>query len=281
MNMTSAIKNILILVLLLFSSAFPQSILDNQFNFAMELYNEEKYFDAVTEFKRLLFFDDGNEYSFSANYFIADSYKAGGKFSEAIRFFTAAEISARTSDDVYKIKIEIIKVNIIRRTTGRALRLIDEMQNDSRFVNKADELYYWKGWSYIFADKWKQASEEFYKIKPDHELFSFSENIYDSLYDETLARVLSYIIPGAGQVYTGEYLSGFLSLSWNVLWGYLSINAFVEERIFDGFVIANFLWLRFYNGNIHNAGKFVEIKNAEITNRALDYLQYEYSGPKP
>ncbi|MBS4035067.1 MAG: hypothetical protein KGZ85_11425 [Ignavibacterium sp.] len=252
-----------------------------QFHYAQSLYENENYFDAVTEFKRVLFFDDQKEFQYSANFYIADSYKSGGMFSEAIRYFTLAELASQTIDDVYICKIENIKLNILRRTTERANRLIDELLSDERFSSKTKELYYWKGWSYIFSDKWEEASNEFSKIKPDHELSSFSQAIYDSLYDVQFAKVLSYILPGAGQFYTGEYLSGILSLGWNALWGYLTINAFTEERVFDGLVVANFLWLRFYNGNVYNAEKFAREKNRKITNRALDYLQSIYVGDKP
>lgn len=72
-----------------------------------------------------------------------------------------------------------------------------------------------------------------------------------------------------------------LSLGWNVLWGYLTIKAFVDERIFDGFVIGNFLWLRFYVGNIQNAETFANEENVKIANKALYYLQYQYEGEKP
>ncbi len=279
--MISVIKKTFLILSLCVVSLHSQSGLEEQFNFAKKLYYEEKYFDAVSEFKRLIFFDEQKEYSFSANYYIASSYKAGGKFSEAIKHFTLAEISAKSIDDIYKSKIEIIKLNILRRTTNKAKQLIDNLFVDNRFEDKSDELYYWKGWAYIFSNQWEEASEEFYKINPDHELVSFSRNVNDSLYSETLAKVLSYIIPGAGQFYTGEYLSGFLSLGWNVLWGYSTINSFIEERIFDGFVTANFLWFRFYNGNIQNAENFVSQKNLEIANRALDYLQFQYPGKKP
>lgn len=279
--MTSAGRIFLLLLVFYPIHFYSQSELELQFQYAGSLYENENYFDAVTEFKRVLFFDDKKEFQFSANFYIADSYKSGGMFSEAIRYFTLAELASQTIDDVYICKIENIKLNILRRTTERANRLIDELLSDERFTNKTKELYYWKGWSYIFSDKWEEASNEFSKIKPDHELSSFSQAIYDSLYDVQFAKVLSYIIPGAGQFYTGEYLSGILSLGWNALWGYLTINAFTEERVFDGLVVANFLWLRFYNGNLYNAEKFAREKNRKITNRALDYLQSTYIGDKP
>lgn len=274
---------LLIITALLVSSitVFPQEELESQFDLALNYYEEEKYFDSITEFKRLLYFDSQRRYAFTSNFYIAKSYKKGGKFSDAVRYFNEAVILAGTSSEIYDCKIEIIKTNILRRTTERALKLIDELLADSIYLNKSNELYYWKGWAYIFSDKWLEASNEFEKIPDNQELALFTRNIDDSLYNETLAKVLSYIIPGAGQIYSGQYSSGLLSFGWNLLWGFLTINSFVEERIFDGFVIGNFLWLRFYNGNIHNAGKFVTEKNQKISNRALDYLQFEYSGWKP
>jgi hypothetical protein len=76
-------------------------------------------------------------------------------------------------------------------------------------------------------------------------------------------------------------VSGFISIGWNVLWGYLTINAFMEDRVFDGFVVGTLLWWRFYSGNIQNAEKFATEKNLEKTNSALRYLKNNYPGNKP
>ena len=46
-------------------------------------------------------------------------------------------------------------------------------------------------------------------------------------------------------------------------------------------VIGNFLWLRFYIGNLQNAEKFVEEENLKISNKALFRLQHEFEGMKP
>ncbi len=279
--MTSVINNILFTLLLCVSALSGQDHMKDQYNYSVNLFESENYFDAITEFKRLLFFDEKKEYAFIANYFIAESYKAGGWYSEAIRFFTLAELSSNNQNEIYAARIGIIKTNILRRTTERAIRIIDEMLTDSSYINKIDELLYWKGWSLIFANKFEEASSEFYKIDPEHELYFLTKNVDESLYSESTAKILSHIFPGAGQFYTGEYLSGFLSLSWNVLWGYLTIKSFIDERVFDGLIISNFLWLRFYNGNVQNAEKFAKEKNTFIINQFLDYLQYNYAGQKP
>jgi hypothetical protein len=65
------------------------------------------------------------------------------------------------------------------------------------------------------------------------------------------------------------------------LWGYTTITAFQANRIFDGIMVADLLWLRFYNGNNQNAEKFAIEKNLEISNNALIYLQNVYQGEKP
>jgi len=275
------LKTVLLFIFILMIEASAQTSAADQFNYAKKLFDEEKYFDAVTEFKRLLFFDKSDKYLFEANKFIGLSYKSGGKFSEALTYLTLTEINSKTKDDFFNSRIEIIKVNILRRTTSRALSLLDSLNNDYSFTDKKDEINYWLGWAYIFSDDWENASLSFSKINENHELKLLADSVSNELYNKTLAKILSVIIPGAGQIYTGEYFSGLLSFGWNVLWGYLTVQSFVDDRIFDGVMTGSFLWMRFYNGNLQNAEKFAEEKNLIVTNNALRYLQKEYSGNKP
>lgn len=274
-------KYITATILLISFVSFAQNAFDGQFDFAKKLYNYEDYFDTVTELKRLLFFDENNKYNYEANLLIGKSYKQGAKFSDAIRYLTLAEINAENIDELYETRIEIIRINILRKTTRRAFKLLDSLRSDKRFIDRKDEIKYWRGWAYMFADDWEQAAQTFAEIDTNHVLKTLAEEVDDDWYSVSFAKTISYIIPGAGQIYTGEYISGLLSLGWNVLWGYLTIKAFIAERIFDGIVIANFLWLRFYRGNLQNAENFALEKNLVRSNRALNYLQFEYDGLKP
>ncbi len=267
--------------LILYSSLLQgQQSLKEQYDYAMSLYNREDYFDAVTELKRLNFFDEQKEYAYQTNFFLGESYKKGGKFSEALKYLTLAEMAAVSDSDLFQAKISAVRINILRRTVPGALRLLDRMEGDERFSDRKKDMIYWRGWAYLFEDRWEDAAEAFQSTGEDS-LKVLCENVSAEKYNVTTAKILSYIIPGAGQFYTGHYFSGLLSLGWNVLWGYLTVKAFVDERIFDGIVIGNFLWLRFYTGNIQNAEKFAEDENIKIQNKALYYLQYEYTGPKP
>lgn len=281
MNFVINRKYFITIILLTNFVAIAQNSFDVQFDFAKKLYSDEKYFDTVTELKRLLFFEGKGDYNYRANMLIGKSYKEGAKFSDAIHHLTLAELNAKNIDELYESRIEIIRINILRRTTERALKLLDSLEADERFTDKKDEIKYWRGWAYMFSDDWEKAAQTFADIDSNHVLKVLAEEVRGDLYSVSFAKTISYIIPGAGQIYTGEYISGLLSLGWNFLWGYLTIKAFIAERVFDGIVIANFLWLRFYRGNIQNAENFAMEKNLVRSNRALNYLQFEYNGLKP
>lgn len=273
-------KYILIIFIWFSSFLHAQQTLQEQFNYAVSLYNTGNYFDAVTEFKRLNFFDKQKEYAYTSNLVIGKSYKEGGKYSEALKYFTLAEMAAVNDSDLFDAKIQTVKVNILRRSIPGALRLLDLMEGNEAFKDRKQDIIYWRGWAYMFGSRWNDAAEAFAATGNDS-LKALCEKVSTDQYNVTTSKLMSFIIPGAGQFYTGHYFSGLLSLGWNALWGYLTVRAFIDDRIFDGIIIGNFLWLRFYSGNIQNAAKFAESENIEIENRAFRYLQYEYTGVKP
>jgi len=278
--MISANK-IFILIVIIVLPAFAQEYLDGQMAKGRDLYLKGEYFDAITEMKRLLFFDKGKKYTYEANELIGECYKTGAKFTDAIIYFSKAEQTARSAEETYNCRISIIRINILRRTNLRAASLLDALENDPGFINKKENINYWRGWNYIFSDEWDKASLQFAKISPDHPLKKLCDSIDDRQYSVIKAKLLSYFIPGAGQIYTGNYISGFLSLGWNILWGYTTITAFNAKRVFDGIMVGDLLWFRFYNGSNQNAEKFALEKNTAISNGALYYLQHEYTGEKP
>lgn len=275
------VNKILFLFFIVISNCFAQTTLQQQFDYAVSLFNQEKYFDAITEFKRLQFFDDESLFGFRSNLLIGKSYKEGGKYDDAIRFFTRAEVVAFNNEEFYESRIFNARTNILRRTNNQAERVLLELFSDPSFLSKQKEITYWLGWNKIFSDDWEEAYRIFSENNLDTTLANLCKSVDEEMYSVDFAKYSSYVIPGLGQFYTKEYVSALLSLGWNVLSGYLTVNAFAEDRIFDGIITANFLWMRFYSGNTQNAEKFAIQKNLEISNKALRYLQNEFSGEKP
>lgn len=274
------VNRIFFFFLLLQIKILSQNYFVEQLELADSLFNSQNYFDAITEYKRLLFFDSLNHFRFYSNYQIGLCYKNGAKYSDAIRYFVLSEISAANDEEIFNSKIQQVRTNILRRTISRAEKILSEMETDKRFEQHKREIKYWLGWSFIFSDKWNDAYRIFSEIGETN-LAQICLNTQEKLYSVEFAKYSSMIIPGLGQFYTGEYISGLLSIAWNIFAGYLTINAFNQERIFDGIVTANLLWFRFYRGNFQNAEKFAEEKNTRIINETLFYLQNEFNEIKP
>ncbi len=279
------LKKIFFLVVLLITtgnnSLSAQNNIEQQYKIAESLFKAELYFDAITEYKRLLLFDEQKKFESEANYKIALSYKMGSKYDEAIQYFIKAEKSTSPQDQKFVIQTQIVRTNILRRTTDRAFELLSRLETDPVNMGKIEEITYWRGWAYIFRDDFENAAIQFGKINEGIELKKICLQAHSDKYSVTFAKVISYILPGAGQIYTGEIISGLISLGWNALFGFLTLNAFIENRIFDGILIGDLLFLRFYTGNVQNAGKFATEKNLEITNKTLRYIQNNYRGIKP
>jgi len=272
---------LLFILVIFFQQGFAQIQLEEQLAFVESLFAQEKYFDAITEAKRLSFFDSSNQYSYKVNSLIAESYQSGNKLSEAVNYFTRAERELRNPEELFSTKIKIIKINILRRAFYLADHQLVELERDTRFIADSSSLRYWRGWNYLFHDDWQQAADEFSGIDSAAALKNICEEVQKRKYSVSFAKGISAVLPGAGQIYTGNYLSGILSLGWNILFGYLTVQAFSAERVFDGMAVGTMLWLRFYDGNLSNAEKFAVEKNEIINNETLNFLQKNYQGLKP
>lgn len=270
-----------LLILIIFVNISVSQDYSKQLSLADSLFEAEEYFDAVTEYKRFLFFNNETKNEFLPAYKIGLSYKAGAKLDDAVKYLTLASVKANDQEQKYQVLVDLIKTNILRRTCHQAHRIIDNLSKNKAYLEKKEELIYWKGFAYIFEDKWETAAEQFALLEGKNELVNLCRQVEDQKISVTFAKVISYILPGSGQILAGEYLSGIISLGWNIFLGYHTINAVVDERVFDALVVGNLLWFRFYRGNIQNAEQFAIEKNIKIANKALEYLQTKYIGMKP
>lgn len=278
--MISLNKKILFILIVFLGLVYSQE-LKKQLEYADRLYELEQYYDAITEYKRVQFFDDSSNFNYITNLKIALAYKNGAKLDDAEKFLVQAIKYADNKDKIFESMITLARINILQRKNQRAAEIINRFLENPEYDDKTDELYYWKGWNYMFADDWEKAAYEFSKLPDAQDLKYICIKTENEKISVTFAKVISYILPGSGQIYAGEYLSGLMSLAWNIVGGYFTIKAVLDDRVFDALVIANLGWLRFYRGNIENAENFAVQKNIKTTNKTMEYLQNNYRGIKP
>ena len=265
----------------LYAAAQEKSPLEQQFEFANSLYNQGRLYEAVTEYERLLFFDTLHTFSFDANKNIADCYRRSAQYKQAITYTGRTMMLTRNPQLLFDLRTELVKLHLLNKTFSSAANVLLQMEQDTACRNRVQEVYYWRGWSFMFQDNWQAAQKEFAKVDSAKALEYFCGQIDDRRYSFEIMEILSVLVPGSGQMVTGHVWNGLLSLGWNVLWGYLTIDAAVADRVGDALLIGNLLWLRFYVGNVENAGKFAKEKNSLIFQDALRYLQDEFIGAKP
>lgn len=259
---------------------YSQNDLIKQKNHADSLFLSENYFDAIKEYKRLLFFDKEGLFNYTAYNQIALCYKYGGKLENAFNYFSLALTKANSNREIFECKLNLCRLNIIENKTKNAHRILNELENDSLFVAYQEEIKYWRAWIFFYEKDYENASLIFHQLN-EIELFELSKQNQEQSLSINKAKILSMILPGAGQIYSENYLSGIGSFIWNLIAGYLTINAFASERIFDGIVLTNILWMRFYRGNLENAEKLAEKKNQIIFINSLINIQNNFRNKIP
>ncbi len=249
-----------------------------QKHFADTLFASGNYYKAITEYKRLLFFDSDSIYAEHSFFRIAESYKAGGFYDNAESWFKRALNFTRSKERKKLIDIELIRTLIVSRKTNAALNELDSFENKFGDSLTAD---YWRGWTYLLNNQPELASFYFNESAAGKSISEEVNKIINRKYSLFNVKLMSYILPGSGQVYTEHYFSGAVSLAWNILFGYMTVKAFQDRRIVEGLLIGDLLWLRFYKGNIQNAERFAKEKNIKLINRLIENLQNNYKGKKP
>ncbi len=257
---------------------FAGQPLKSQLAFADSLFKSGNYYQAITEYKRYLFFDEDSSaagYCFSQ---IAESYKAGGFYEKAENNFREAMKFEKSINAQKTTEVDLIRTMILSRKTNCALNELDTFENKFGDSLIAD---YWRGWTYLLNNQPELASFYFNESLAGKEISERLNKIISDEYPLFNIKLMSYILPGSGQIYTGHYFSGAVSFAWNALFGYMTVKAFQDRRIVEGLLIGDLLWLRFYKGNIQNAERFAKEKNIKLVNQLIENLQNNYKGKKP
>lgn len=252
-----------------------------QLRFADSLLKAGNPFDAVTEYERVLFFDKQNTYARTALLGQAEAYLQGGKYPSAIDCMNRALTYSRSSAEIQDLQFALIQAHILNKSSSQAYGILDAMVQNRQNVSLLPALNYWYGWAKIFDDDWGTAAEYFSRCDSAKFLKKFCLDVDNKKYPVSFIKLISVVLPGSGSIYTGHYFSGALSLGWNALFGYLTVQALQEQRVLDALLIGDLLLLRFYTGSLENAEKYALEKNKEIHESALHYLETDFQGAKP
>jgi len=244
---------------------------DDALNLADHFFKLQSYDESITEYKRFIFFNPEDKRVGDAFYKMGLAYRAEGRWGEA---FDALNAAIRlTDDDKLKDERRIgLGITLIASgdTSLAQLELLKVLKF-SQYDTMRRQASYFQGVAHLYAFNWEdahQAFQEFYSSKVSGESKRVDALLVEAQHlpykSGTIARTLSTILPGAGQIYAGNRKSGLNALALNSAIAAFCLNRLAKKNYQDATLIVLWLFQRFYIGNIYHAVKGVEDYNDNL-----------------
>ena len=231
------------------------------------------YDAAITEYKRFLFFHPEDTRVGEVYYNIALAYRAQGLWTEAVAAFRAATHLATDAEtkSEYQLGLAVTLIAVQDYDLARLELIKVTMRAPSAQLYR--RALFLQAVAYIYQFRWEEARESLRNYTTDERLDALFDAATDMpLKSPQLARILSTIIPGVGQVYVGDWRGGLNALLLNGVLGFLTIDAALDGHYIDAALWGGLIFWRYYRGNTFRAGHAAEQVNLQESRRAADAI---------
>lgn len=234
------------------------------------------YDDAITEYKRFIFFNPKAKHTSYALYRMGLAYRAGHNWQEAIDAFRMSILATKDSKIADERRV-ILAITLIASGNYSLARLeLLKVSEFDRHPSLRLRSLYFGGVASLYMSDWDAVEETFdgfYSEYDDGQMMERAKEIgrvllkaRQSYKSVRLARFLSTVFPGLGRVYAGDWRDGLNALALNGLtMGFLT-NA-VYRRDYKDAVLISSISLRYYTGNIYRAEMDVRKYNESLDRR--------------
>ena len=257
----------------LFFSGFTAIAEELPLSLGKHLVTQGNYNAAITEYKRFLFFHPDDPRVGEVYYNIGLAYRAQGLWTEAVTSLRAATHLATDNEAKSEYQLELAVTLIAAQDYDLAhLELIKVTMRTlpTRLYRRA---LFLQAVAYVYQFRWEDARESLRNYTTDEKLEVLFEAATDiPLKSAKVARVLSTIFPGAGQVYTGEWRGGLNALLLNGGLGFLTVDAVLDGYYVDAALFGVFIFWRYYQGNTFRAGQAAEQFNQRESRQAAEAI---------
>ena len=226
--------------------------------FADYLFCDKDYLRAIDEYEKYLRLIDDDSVQFK----IAIGFSSMNDQNNAYRKLSGTKA---TSPFYEQSKIEMLK-SLYLQSIDSNFYLTAELMINSKSVY-ANNAYKLKNTSLLFFNNELPEKEKLIIPFVDEEKRTLS-NFYDlknnpPYKSEALAGILSAIIPGAGKIYTEEYVDGITAFLLTGLFAYLAYTNFEHNHPTRAWIFTA-LGAGFYAGNIYGSVASAQIFNAKV-----------------
>jgi tetratricopeptide (TPR) repeat protein len=233
----------------------------------------ENYDAAITEYKRFLFFHPGDTRAAAVYQKIGLAYRAQELWQEAISMMRNAVSHALSEQEKSKYQLELAVTLIASQNYDLArLELIRlTIRNPSGAVYQ--RALFLQAVAYLYQFQWEEAREALRHYTTDEMLdILFDKAVNLPQKSPKVAKVLSIILPGTGQIYAGNWRGGLNALALNGAFGFVAVNSVLDRHYVDAVSWTYFIFQRYYLGNLYRAEKTVREFNEDKSRRAASNI---------
>ena len=271
----------IVAVTLLFFAAVTVSASDPALDLGDRLFALGDYDAAITEYKRLLFFDANHPQAGEVQFKIGLAYRAQEWWAEAVEALIAAVQLTTETELQAERRVELAVTLIAGGAYDLALVELIKVDMQSQSARLRQRARFLRGIAYLYQFKWEQARSVFQvyfdelpntaRVAAEIDtLFSDAINLPQK--SEKTARLLSTFLPGLGQTYAGDWKNGVNALLLNGVLGYVTLDAAIERDYDDALLSFFFLFHRYYSGNRYRAAEAAQTFNDRENRRQVEKI---------
>lgn len=250
-------------------------------SFADSLFNEEDYQNALHEYKRYLFLYPDIPIATEVQFRIATCYRNAGNLSAAI----AAYQSINDYQLIPKVQLKIAECYLFLEKYPKTVEILKQFVNEHSSHKLAPRAEFLIGASYMEQQKWKLSSQAFRNISdayPKSTFATVSRNLARSIMQvdnlpsrsPLLSGLMSTIVPGSGQTYSGRFSDGLYALMIITSTTAGTIYYISQER-YNIAIPLGVVSAIFYAGNIYGGIQAAKIFNNQQETQFLSELRIQ------
>ena len=262
-----------LIVSLLFVCSFTATAGEHPLSLGKHLFAQGNYDAAITEYKRFLFFHPEDARMAEIYHNIGFAYREQDLWTEAITALRMATQYARDDESKSEYQLTLAVTLIATQDYDLAqLELIKvTLRSPSALLYR--RALFLRAVAYTYQFRWDEAREALKNWGTDEKLNKLFDAAIDTPQKSVrVARILSTILPGAGQVYTGNWRSGINALLLNGALGFLTVDAVLDGRYTDALLRGALAFRRYYRGNTFRAGQAAAQFNQQRTQQAAEAI---------
>ena len=274
--MTKVLKNTILFLLIgvsLLFGGFAAIAEELPLSLGRHLAAQGNHDAAITEYKRFLFFHPDDPRAGEIYHAIGLAYRAQNMWAEAIDTLRIATHYA--TDSVTKSEYQLALAVTLIATKNYDLAQLELIKVKLR--NPPVQLYrrtlFLQAVAYIYQFRWEEARNALREYTTDERLETlFDEAVNIPQKSASIASVLSKVLPGLGHIYVGDWRDGLNALLLNGAFGFLTINAVLDEHYTDAALWGSLVFLRYYRGNTFRAETAAAQFNLQKSRQAAESL---------